>query len=188
MASDSWYLWTKLNELLNGAASYFSEITTARGAKENLNARLDDIETGMTNPTGSLVFVAHKTAEQVLTTDTWTKVVFETEDADHTDIYDLANSKFLPDVAGLYQLNLTISNDGSSADISKARYAIYKNGSLHAIIFDSILADNIAVRSANLLVSLNGTTDYIEIYAYLTATTCKIGTGTYVSGFLVKSL
>ena len=54
MASDSWYLWTKLNELLNGAASYFSEITTARGAKENLNARLDDIETGMTNPAGMI--------------------------------------------------------------------------------------------------------------------------------------
>ena len=188
MASDSWYLWTKLNELLNGAASYFSEITTARGAKENLNARLDDIETGMTNPAGTIAFSANKTTEQTLTTDTWTKVIFENGGFDYTDLYDLANSKFLPDVAGLYQLNVTLSNAGSSADISKATYAIYKNGSLHAIIFDSILADNAASRSASFLLALNGTTDYIEIYAYLTATTCKIGTGTYVSGFLVKPL
>jgi len=43
-SADIAYVLTKIKETISQLSSFVSEITTARGEKENLNARLDDIE------------------------------------------------------------------------------------------------------------------------------------------------
>lgn len=95
----------------------------------------------------------------------WTKVAFGSEEFDTASCYDTSLSRFTPNVAGYYQVNGSVS---ITANVYYLYIAVYKNGSEYAkgtrravqtAYGDSYQA---AVHS---LIYLNGSTDYIEIYA-----------------------
>lgn len=147
----------------------------------------DNVITGASGATlvGNVpVFMAYRTGIQNVTTATYTKVQLNTIEYDSNNFFDeTTNFRFQPTIAGYYQINATLYGGGSVS--SHVELAIYKNGTLYTASFISSAGDQIPAVSA--LIPCNGSTDYIELYAYIVGTSPNIG-GDYttMSGFLVR--
>jgi hypothetical protein len=115
-----------------------------------------------------------------------TKINLQTEDFDTANCF--ASSRFTPNVAGYYWISAGIRCESllhGHAIISKNGTAIAGGSHANANMFNSTLSD---------LVYLNGTTDYVELFAYQSSgTTQNMGTGgspsagTWMSGFLARA-
>lgn len=135
-------------------------------------------------------FSATPTTTQSVTTATYTKVNLGTENFDTNSNFDsTTNYRFTPTVAGYYQLNGSIY----PVSTNSANYIwsfIYKTGAIYASGSSAGAAstqDGISVVST--LVYLNGSTDYVELYCYVTGTSPVIqnSLATQFSGFLARS-
>lgn len=99
-----------------------------------------------------------------------TKVIFASEDWDVGGYYDTSNGRYTPKVAGDYLITsgLATINGAITAD-DVMRISIFKNGS--TVTRNDSLATlqggtaRIFTKPAVQVVQMNGTTDYIEIYA-----------------------
>ena len=108
-------------------------------------------------------FSAYQSSSQTLPTSTYTKIQFQTEEWDTDSAYDNAtNYRFLPTVAGYYQISASVAMISSNCPVI---LQIYKNGSSYKVIHNTNPA-NISNATGSGLVYLNGTTDYAEIYAW----------------------
>ena len=133
-------------------------------------------------------FSAHKNgSNQSISQNTWTKVTFSAEEFDTNSNFDTTNSKFLPTVAGYYQINVVCYITGTASDL----YAqLYKNGSgMNPSVYINYGANSSTMHlSFSNLMYFNGTTDYIELYAYSNGASPVINQGgTHFQGFLVRS-
>jgi hypothetical protein len=153
--------------------------------------------TGTVMVSGNMpAFGAYLSADQTgISANTYTKVRFNTELFDTANCYDNAtNYRFTPTVAGYYQINTNIYITANGVALS-LRSVIYKNGSQFSFgnwIFNgsnNIVTDCVSTASA--LVYCNGSTDYIEIYAYVQGYTGQvIGTSptvAYFNGYLART-
>lgn len=136
-----------------------------------------DLATGVAS-TGP-AFSAYNTANVNLSNDVWTKVTFNTEVFDTASCYDTSNYRFTPNVAGYYLISATTWVTWDSASPRGMGTAIYKNGSAYAqtkVLTGTgyMLYGNTPVTS---VIYMNGSTDYLEVYA-----TCVLGTTVYVQG------
>lgn len=137
-------------------------------------------------------FSAYLSADQTITSSTFTKVQFNAELFDTNNNFDsTTNYRFTPTIAGYYQINFVMSGSNSTA-ATRAFGALYKNGSIYINGSDSTVAAGQANSSASVIVSMNGSTDYIELYAYIIATTAKItsfasSNYTQMTGSLIRS-
>ena len=114
--------------------------------------------------TSAPAFSAIKNATQsALSSGTWTKIVFQTEEFDTASTYNTSTSVFTPNVAGYYQINLEIYTSGSGS--TQGNGMIYKNGAAAKGSFAGISNGQCSVIPA--LIYLNGSTDYIEAYGYI---------------------
>lgn len=93
----------------------------------------------------------------------YTKVTFQTTTYDTTSDFDLANNRYTPSVAGYYQVYGSWQIDNNYV----VRSAIYKNGTNVARGPQNNSGFGAQVTA---LVYLNGSTDYVELYAYSSAT------------------
>lgn len=112
-------------------------------------------------------FSARNSTSQSISTGTFTKVTLDTEDFDTNN--NFASSTFTPTVAGYYQINCIIRINGTA--VTGSAIAIYKNGSAFTRVAETnsaIGADFTLAGSS--IVSCNGTTDFIEMYGNITAT------------------
>lgn len=129
-------------------------------------------------------FSAVMTADQSVTANVTTKVVFSTEVFDTNNNYDpTTNYRFTPTVAGYYQINVAlISNQNTLAQLM-----LYKNGSSIGAAYPQ--ATNLGQASLSYLVSMNGSTDYLEVYAYQTTTGSfrDLDAYSYFQGFLARA-
>lgn len=105
-----------------------------------------------------------------------TKILFQTETFDSDNCF--ASSTFTPDKAGYYQINcnLLCNNNG------RVIIYLFKNGSVYTRLVDHNSTTN-TIAAGSCLVSMNGTTDYLELYAYMTGTTRTIDSGATVTSF-----
>ena len=133
-------------------------------------------------------FSAYASALQSVTSAVDTKVVFDTEQFDTNN--NFASNRFTPTVAGYYKFNTTIRLSGTSP----SQYIVYwyKNGSSIGIpCFVNTTISSPYISSASTLVYMNGTSDYFEVYANITATSPTFGSTApntnYFSGCLVRS-
>ena len=145
--------------------------------------------------TDAPAFSALLSADQTVSTATWSKVQCNTEEVDTNSNYDNStNYRFTPNVAGWYQINGHICMINNTTD---AAISIYKNGSSHKwgtyYSNSSGTSDRDAVVSS--LVYLNGSTDYVELYGYTTGSTNKFRglasfnpSRTYFNGFLARAV
>ena len=98
--------------------------------------------------------------------NTWTKLIFNTEDFDTANCFDsTTNYRFTPNVAGYYQINL-ISTVGQNGATTTNYYAsIYKNGSTYAnTLTGDVPNGSYSNQSISIVLYLNGSTDYVEAY------------------------
>ena len=111
-------------------------------------------------------FRVHQTSGQTIARGVFTKINWHAEDFDVAGDFDLANDKFLPTVAGYYQINLNVVMSGLP-DQAQVITCIYKNGTCIASGRTSgTEATPHFGGTAATIVYLNGSTDYIEGYVY----------------------
>ena len=124
-------------------------------------------------------FSAYMSANQSLSATTFTKMQINTEEFDTANCFDTSLYRFTPNVAGYYQINGNLETVGAVGSL----VSIYKNGSL-------------AKRGANItvgaytygshvasLIYLNGSTDYVELYAYAAGSATVKGNDSTLSYF-----
>ena len=137
--------------------------------------------------TAAPAFSAYSTTLTSVTNTTFTKVTFNTEEFDTNS--NFASSRFTPTVAGYYQINTCFSGPGSGTGVIVAN--IFKNGSnfKSGNQIPNNAAGTYVVVAA--LIYFNGSTDYVEIYAYQnTGGTVTLGSNSVdfaFSGFLARS-
>jgi hypothetical protein len=94
-----------------------------------------------------------------------TKITFTTEEWDTHNCYDVANSRFTPTIAGIYQITSAVRFTTQPDNASGGRWAIilFKNGVKYK---ESAYAGYPGYGPENLVVQvyLNGSTDYIEVF------------------------
>ena len=111
----------------------------------------------------------------VATKLTMTTISFDTNN-------NVANSRFTPNIAGYYQFNAR--TNGSSSSLSLLNCYIYKNGAVS--LYGSTADSNMYISSASGILYLNGSGDYVELYAkHSTAGTQ--GIVGHLDGVLVRS-
>jgi len=137
-------------------------------------------------PVNGPAFSAYKSSSQSLNSATLTKVTFDQEDFDTASCF--ASSRFTPNVAGYYQFNAGVRSDAATVS------------ALHTILTASTVGEFAAgtftntplagfMSSCSGLIYLNGTTDYVEVYAYSgNGVTASAGrSATYFQAFLARS-
>ena len=148
--------------------------------------------TGTAMVSGNMpAFSARATTGQSVSSGTFTKVTFGTEDFDTNN--NFASSTFTPTVAGYYQVNCTACCYASST-ITRAINALYKNGSVLERVSDiQTGAGTFITTSGSALVYMNGTTDYLEVYVWingsgsLQVSTATIGESSRFSACLARA-
>jgi hypothetical protein len=123
--------------------------------------------TGMVSNTGAPSFYASSNTSQTVSNVTWTKIQFNLTTWNLNSNYDTSNYRFTPTVAGYYQVNLILQDGtGGNTTTNYQIASIYKNGSN----FQQQLINMQGSGNSNMvssLVYLNGSTDYIEAYWFV---------------------
>jgi len=131
-------------------------------------------------------FGAYQSTLQALPAATYTKINFQTEEFDTHNCFDNAtNYRFLPTVAGYYQLNASMA---LSAGSSEGYILFRKNGS--AIKAGNDIGGTAYGVTVSSIVSLNGSTDYVEVWGYsgTALNTSATQSSTYFNGCLLRPL
>ena len=125
--------------------------------------------TGTVMVSGNMpAFSAYLSAPQTVTSSNFTKVACNTEEFDTNSNYDNAtNYRFTPTVAGYYQVSGQIVSNTTIA-ISRLFVCIYKNGSIFK--YGNDIPTNGNRVTVSTLIYCNGSTDYLEMYGFITGT------------------
>jgi hypothetical protein len=143
-------------------------ITLSAPAVAGTNTITLPAATGTAMVSGNMpAFSAYLSANQNISNFVSTKIALNTEIFDTANAFDsTTNYRFTPQVAGYYQVNLSTGIGGTS--VVRAFCSIYKNGSEYCRGTDiNSLLYGVVVSS---LIYLNGSTDYIEFYGFISAT------------------
>jgi hypothetical protein len=139
-------------------------------------------EAGGTQP----VFSAYQSSAQTISGSTFTKINFQTEEFDTNSNFDTTLSRFTPTVAGYYYFTANVAIASSATNLL---ISFYKNGS--EFKRTSYIGES-AVNALNgsSLISLNGSTDYVEAFVFLAngQNLSASQTSTYFQGFFVTKL
>jgi hypothetical protein len=148
--------------VLNGSTS--GSVTLNTPAVAGTNTATFPAATGTVMVSGNMpAFSALQSSPQSLTNITFTKIQFQTEEFDTNNNFDsTTNYRFTPKVAGYYQIGGGIRLNSVIASII---ISIYKNGNPYTRIIETGNASS-PCAYGTLLMYLNGSTDYVELYAY----------------------
>jgi hypothetical protein len=139
--------------------------------------------------TNAPAFSAYSNSTASVSTATWTKVPVNVEEFDTNANYDNAtNYRFTPTVEGYYQINGQVNI--SSSTTTRLLCAIRKNGSEFRLGTDlATIGNRVNVSS---LIYMNGTTDYVELWVFVTGTSLTFtGSGQsdkYFNGYLARAV
>lgn len=117
------------------------------------------------NGVAAPAFSAYLSATQNLTSATYTKVTIDTETFDTASCFNTSTNRFTPTVAGYYLVNVTVTFNSTATNPTVAIALLYKNGSS----IKEATGVSTTSRVTNVVtgvVYMNGTTDYLEAYAY----------------------
>jgi hypothetical protein len=177
----------------SGSASGTGSMTLlAPTTNSNQTATLPDA-TGTVMVSGNMpaFSVTNNGSAQSVSNATWTKVLLNTKDFDTASAFDATtNYRFTPQVNGYYQFSSFCS--GPSSNTQNQITAIYKNGSLYKYLGSvqnlnatSVTNDGV---SGSVLVPLNGSTDYVELWLFQqTGGTVNTAGYVYLTGYLTRS-
>lgn len=133
-------------------------------------------------------FSAYLPSTTTVTNATRTKIAASTEEFDTGNTYDNAtNYRFQPTVAGYYEIKVNVEAGGTTTSVAFIFACIYKNGVEAARAFNAGAVDAVLCSK---LIYLNGSTDYVEGYGQINATTPQFLGGavsTYFQGFLARA-
>ena len=157
----------------------------------------------MPNVTGTVMvsgnmpaFSAYLATTQTPTVNVITKITLNTKEFDTASAFDsTTNYRFTPLVAGYYQINTQVSGTASTTSPTSIWTYIYKNGAIYRSTNINTTATITGGTTFSVVLYLNGSTDYIELYGQLRNSTggffdgagSGYGIQTAMSGSLVRS-
>jgi hypothetical protein len=141
------------------------------------------------------------TSDQTFSSATATKVQLNAENFDTTNAFDSAtNYRFTPAIAGYYHFDFQLSLQSSAAVGAVGYAAIFKNGA--EVNRGSAMVPGAStgyfsyyIASGSGIVYMNGSTDYIELFAFVTAASGTISVNfsatpgflSFLSGHLIEA-
>lgn len=139
---------------------------------------------------GPAVSAYRATSNQSLSSGVFAKVQLNAELFDDQSCFDSAtNYRWAPTVPGDYLVSFSV-NIGATSGLINVMGAIYLNGAAAAYgTFTAPAGATEGVSSGVKLIRMNGTTDYLELYAYGSGTTVVVKFGapnTYLTGYLAR--
>ncbi|MDA8326793.1 MAG: hypothetical protein M0033_11325 [Nitrospiraceae bacterium] len=138
--------------------AYFSQMIDSVNA---LQAQVNNLQ-GQVAFDKCRIYQAHA---QSLPIYTWTKVTLDTSDFDTDSIADVAtNHRITPKKAGYYMVSFSLASNATDGMVFYA--GLYKNGAIYTEPGTPPGSANNFVISGGDLVYCNGTTDYLELWAY----------------------
>ena len=164
-----------------GGSITVQEPATASNFTQTLPAASGEVMVSGNQP----AFSAYPNANQSLGAAANTKLLFQTEEFDTNN--NFASSRFTPTIAGYYQLNACVRPNASNGE---AQIQIFKNNITYKagsnVLVSSGTQQGTIVSS---LVYANGTTDYFEIFVYVTNACTLSGSesSTWFNGVLVRA-
>lgn len=133
-------------------------------------------------------FGVYLSSNQSISGATWTKIQCDIEEFDATNHYDNAtNYRFQPTIEGYYQLNMAWIS--TTAQTCAAEF--FKNGAEHKVgTFCPTTAIGGPAVTASALIYMNGSTDYVEAYAYASGATGIQGgvNRSWFNGYLARAV
>jgi len=122
-------------------------------------------------------FEAKDETTQTMSDETWTKLDVASENFDTNNNYDNSTMRFTPSVAGKYFFYAKSDLDASGyLDMRSADISFYKNGSrqiyTNSRFFqggNTSAGGTVATPFVSAIFTLNGSTDYVEVYAKINA-------------------
>ena len=147
-------------------------ITLAAPAVSGTNTATLPAATGTVMVSGNMpAFSAYLNASQNVTASTFTKVQLNTEVFDTANCFDsTTNYRFTPTVAGYYQFNAFLE---CASGATRFLLSFYKNGSEFYRGTDFPVTTQQVITSSCIMY-LNGSTDYVELYTYITGITTQL--------------
>ena len=128
---------------------------------------------------------------QSISSGVYTKIGLNSELFDTNNNFNTSNNRFLPTVAGYYQISAQVSISVGSV-VGTVALQVQKNGSSILEAFQTIAnVGNAYMPAGNKLVYMNGTTDYLEFFAFQNSgVSCNAAAGesvTFFSAALVRA-
>jgi hypothetical protein len=171
-------------------------ITLAAPAVAGTNTATLPAATGTVMVSGNMpAFSAYLSSNQNTSSGVATKIQYNVKTSGDNSAFDTngyydntTNYRFLPLIAGYYQVNATYNTN--TASLTRANIYIYKNGSAAKAGADYSNYTGINTLTASALIYLNGSTDYIEIYSLQTGTSPQVfasSSSTYFQAVLVRN-
>ena len=170
-----------------------NQIQTANGViMANLNSSGANIGFQLASSLAP-AFKAYRAADQSISNSTDTKVQLNTEVFDTNNNFDsTTNYRFTPTVAGYYQFSAILNLGGTP--VTNAQAHIWKNGVKAAqfVFYEPSGTTQYQINaSLSDLIYMNGSTDYVELYGYISAGSGnQFGGGStqaFLAGYLARS-
>ena len=137
------------------------------------------------NPGGQPYFRAYLSANQTVTHDVTTKVTFDTKVFDSGTYYDnTTNYRYTPLVAGKYKVTVVVFMQANTVLGTQQAAHIYKNGSSAAEVVTTDFGITTGGTNSVIvsdIITFNGTTDYIEGWAYVGGASTSVQLGSNLS-------
>ena len=169
-----------------------NQIQTANGViMANLNSSGANIGFQLASSLAP-AFSAYAQGNQSVSNNTWTKVALAYEEFDTNNNFNTTLYRFLPTVAGYYQINGQIGGNATSINPTIVAAAIYKNGVIYKEYVSTGNSVDYQMGIVSSVIYFNGSTDYVELFGYLRSATGVIsGESSYVitwmNGAMVRS-
>ena len=170
--------------VLSGDTS--GSITLTVPAVAGTNTATLPAATGTVMVSGNMpAFSYYQSVAQTLSSATFTKLTFTSSNFDASNgMY--SSSRFTPTIAGYYQVNGSLGVGSAGTRIIPT---IYKSGSILQYGNDSGPTGAVYVSSVSGIIYLNGSTDYVEIWAFFGTgqATAASSVQTYFNACMVRS-
>lgn len=131
-------------------------------------------------------FSGYLSATQTISNNTATKIAIDTEYLDTNNNFNTTNNRFTPTVAGNYLIEGTAAYSlGTLAAVSPLLLSVYKNGSEFRRINVNVSIGIAAIYiSISAIVNMNGSTDYVELFAkQITGSDASLTSGSVHTNF-----
>ena len=141
-----------------------------KATSESLDLTDDYTFTGKLSGHNYPAFEAYLSGNQEMSDTTTTKIEFNTERFDTDGYYDNStNYRFTPLVAGKYFVYSVARFDGrTNSNLAQTTLKIYKNGAEYNNVQQYLVSNYLrqVTSSANVIIDMNGSTDYLEVFAF----------------------
>jgi hypothetical protein len=162
---------------------------SATGTKDATTFLRGDNTFASAGGTNTPSFLAYLTSNTEINDLTMTKVQCDTERFDTDSAYDNStNYRFTPQESGKYFVYGAICFDGTQ-ELYRTTVSIWKNGSNYHTIHNTNFYSNIGYGDGGeigVVVEMNGSTDYVELYAYVDTSNSTTGNLSFNAAGTIK--